>query len=220
VAGKHAPPFAPLPETTLSAVAAELAHRINSPLATLFASLEVVESGRADASDDGALADLRSAAIRIRAVVEHMTHQLVPPGTNHSGLPPGAAPRTSHNPGAAAVRILIVDDDTSVLRSLGRFLRAHDVVTMEDPTAALDRVAHGERFDFILSDLTMPRMNGIQLQKEIARIDPTQAERIVFMTGGATTDEARDFLASTHNTVLAKPFLPEALNALIGRRSG
>jgi hypothetical protein len=45
-------PFAPLPETTLSAVAAELAHRLNSPLAALFASLEVVESGAEEPNAD------------------------------------------------------------------------------------------------------------------------------------------------------------------------
>ena len=71
----------------------------------------------------------------------------------------------------------------------------------------------------ILSDLTMPHMNGMELERGIARIDAAQAERVVFMTGGATTDEARDFLASTRSTVLTKPFPAEALQALVRART-
>jgi CheY-like chemotaxis protein len=212
-------PFAPLPETTLSAVAAELAHRINSPLAALFASLEAVESG-AEESNADALADLRSAALRIRAVVEHMTGQLVPSGTSQSGAPQTLLPQSPHSSGGSVVvRVLIVDDDPSVLRSLRRFLRDHEVVAMDDAAAALERILCGERFDLILSDLTMPHMNGMELERGIARIDAAQAERVVFMTGGATTDEARDFLASTRSTVLTKPFPAEALQALVRARA-
>jgi DNA-binding NtrC family response regulator len=149
-----------------------------------------------------------------------MTGQLVPAGTGQSGAPKALLPQSPHKSGeSAVVRVLIVDDDPAVLRSLRRFLRDHDVVAMDDPAAALERIARGERFDLILSDLTMPHMNGMELEKGIARIDAAQAERVVFMTGGATTDEARDFLASTRSTVLKKPFPAGALQALVRARA-
>ena len=80
---------------------------------------------------------------------------------------------------------------------------------------ALDRLLSGERFDLILSDLMMPELTGMELHAEIARIDPAQAARMIFLTGGAFTPGARAFLDRVANPRHEKPFDPVELRALI-----
>jgi CheY-like chemotaxis protein len=63
----------------------------------------------------------------------------------------------------------------------------------------------------------MPAMTGMDLHAVIAGEVPEQAARIVFVTGGAFTAAARDFVASVPNTVLEKPFDKEALDAVLAR---
>ena len=115
-------------------------------------------------------------------------------------------------------RLLIVDDDDRVAHILATTLLAdHDVEISVDPREAVDRVLGGEPFDIIFCDLMMPAMTGMDLHAVIARELPEQAARIVFVTGGAFTPGAREFVASVPNTVLEKPFDKEALDAVLAR---
>lgn len=65
----------------------------------------------------------------------------------------------------------------------------------------------------------MPVMTGMDLHEEILSVAPDQAERMVFMTGGAVTPRARDFVATVPNPVLDKPFDMKALREMIRRRA-
>jgi len=102
-----------------------------------------------------------------------------------------------------------------VANVIARCLRDYDVVVMVSAREALERVVNGERFDIILCDLMMPEMTGSVLYGEINRLAPDQAERMVFVTGGATTPQAQEFLATVGQPVLTKPFHPEELRALL-----
>jgi PAS domain S-box-containing protein len=112
-------------------------------------------------------------------------------------------------------RLLIVDDNVNVARSLAILLSDHDVEIAVDPRAAANRVLAGEHFDIIFCDLMMPQMTGMELYAMIAEKLPKQTERFVFVTGGAFTPAAREFVASVANTVLEKPFDQEALAAVL-----
>jgi PAS domain S-box-containing protein len=107
---------------------------------------------------------------------------------------------------AARGRILVVDDEAAIQRALGRMLgRAHRVVTVssgEEARAMLDR---DQDFDVILCDLMMARMSGMDLHQWLAQHQPDLAGRVVFMSGGAFTPLARDYLAKVPNTRLEKP---------------
>ena len=104
-------------------------------------------------------------------------------------------------------RILVVDDEPGLLRVLGLILgRHHELVAESKAEQALERLRAGERFDIILSDLMMPGMTGIQLLEELLRMAPDQAERLVFLTGGASTPSVREFLTTTKQHLIAKPF--------------
>jgi signal transduction histidine kinase len=124
-------------------------------------------------------------------------------------------PRTATKGG----RILVVDDEPIVCFSLERLLATEgDVVALTSAREALARIRGGERFDVILCDLLMPEMDAPALHAELSTIAPDQAERMVFVTGGAFTMRARDFLDRVPNDRLAKPFDVDALVSLVRRR--
>ncbi len=109
-------------------------------------------------------------------------------------------------------RVLVVDDDVSVLSTMRRALaREHDVVAMSDPREALALLRTEHSFDVIFCDLMMPHLTGQDLY-ELLRHERAQiVERIVFVTGGATSPSSRLFLDQLPNDVLAKPFTIAAL---------
>lgn len=112
-------------------------------------------------------------------------------------------------PATRGRRILIVDDDVAVARSLARGLGAGHQITVETRAeAALARILSArERFDVIFCDLMMPEMTGMDLHDRLAVAAPDVADRMVFLTGGAFTPRARDFLEALPATRrLAKPF--------------
>ena len=112
--------------------------------------------------------------------------------------------------------ILAIDDDELVLLSLRRLLRRrYEVTTVSRAREALALLESGRRFDVLLCDLMMPDVPGMGLLESIRRVAPDQAERVIFVTGGAFTPEARAFLAASRNPVVEKPFEPEALNEVM-----
>jgi PAS domain S-box-containing protein len=112
-------------------------------------------------------------------------------------------------------RLLIVDDNERVAHAFAMVLSDHDVEISLDPRAAADRVLGGDSFDVIFCDLMMPAMTGMDLYAVIAKERPKQAERMVFVTGGAFTPAARDFVARVPNAILEKPFEAEKLFAVL-----
>ena len=82
-------------------------------------------------------------------------------------------------------------------------------------TDALARIARGERYDAIVCDLMMPGMSGLDFHEELVRVAPEYAARVVFVTGGAVTDQARQFLARTTLPRVEKPFSEATLRAAI-----
>ena len=74
-------------------------------------------------------------------------------------------------------RVLIVDDETSVLRSLHRLLRRQFkagqlcVEICADPLQALRRL-HEVRFDVLISDYRMPQLDGVTLLARAKELDP------------------------------------------------
>jgi CheY-like chemotaxis protein len=99
----------------------------------------------------------------------------------------------------------------------------HQVVATADPVDALRRVASGERFDLLLTDVVMPRLTGIELHARLLRCAPDLADRTLFLTGGATNPAVASFLAERPGKVIEKPCsaaaLREAVAAVLTRKS-
>jgi CheY-like chemotaxis protein len=115
-------------------------------------------------------------------------------------------------------RILVVDDDAMVAGAVARILSPpHDVETESSPRAALSRIGDGQRFDLVLCDLMMPEMSGMDFLEALERADRALARRLIFITGGAFTARAREFLERSPNLTLEKPFSPPELRDVVAR---
>lgn len=125
----------------------------------------------------------------------------------------------SHPPSLAAGRrgrLLIVDDEESLVRVLARLLsEIHDVEICFDGRTALERLLGPDDYDVVLCDLMMPNMSGMDLFEAVIAARPELAERFLFITGGATTDAARAFLERPDIDVIHKPIFD--LAAFCGR---
>jgi CheY-like chemotaxis protein len=95
-------------------------------------------------------------------------------------------------------RLLIVDDEAALMRSLCDTLRDHGYETMGFTSAleALEALRAGG-FDLLLADLAMPEMDGITLLREALRIDGLLVG--VIMTGDGTIGTAVEAMRSSRS---------------------
>lgn len=120
---------------------------------------------------------------------------------------------------ARSGRVLVVDDEPVLGTTIQRMLaREHDVTAVTRAREALDLIAAGRRYDVILCDLMMPEMSGVDLHAALSNLAPDQADRMIFMTGGAFTPAARAFLGRFANPSIEKPFSPASLRSLVRER--
>jgi len=86
-------------------------------------------------------------------------------------------------------KILVVDDEPLLLRTFKKILESEDflVDTVEDGKSALEMV-NKEFYDMIIADLLMPVMDGIELLREVKKIDPELP--FIIVTGHSTVSSA------------------------------
>ena len=132
------------------------------------------------------------------------------------GKPP-AAPAPAGKRGA----VLVIDDEPLILRVVTALLAPEHEVTCESRGRdALERIRGGQRFDAILCDLMMPDATGMDVYDGILQIAPGQAAAMIFLTGGAFTARAQQFLERIPNAALQKPFDGTALKARVRKLVG
>ena len=108
-------------------------------------------------------------------------------------------------------RILVVDDQPEVARSIARMLANHETSTETDPRRAVARLADGERFEIVLIDLNMPRMTGAEVSAALAKAQLDRPPIVLMMSGGENVDS----LFATGRAVLIKPFDGDELRDLV-----
>jgi CheY-like chemotaxis protein len=122
---------------------------------------------------------------------------------------------------AARASVLVVDDEQAVLRVVALVLGdAHEVTVVRSGEMAVAKIQAGERFDVILCDVMMPTMAGPEVYERILALDPAQAARIAFMSGGVFSLEARAVLDRLPNQRLDKPFRAEQLHEIVQKVTG
>lgn len=114
-------------------------------------------------------------------------------------------------------RLLVVDDDVLVARTLGRLLQGHDVDVASSGRDALERLSKDRDYDLVLCDLMMPDLTGMDVFEEIERKYPTLAERVVFISGGGLTERSRSFIERHADRVLPKPIDSRQLAKLLAK---
>lgn len=92
------------------------------------------------------------------------------------------------------IRILFVDDEERILRSLAlQFRREYQVLTESDPRRALERL-RSEKVHIIVSDQRMPQMSGAELLAQVRQIAPDTLR--ILLTGYSDLDAAVEALNS------------------------
>ncbi len=135
---------------------------------------------------------------------------LLPATTKIAPPAPASVPRES----VPRQRVLVIDDEPMVGVSLRRLLATdHDVVSEQSAVTALCRIDAGEPFDVIVCDLMMPNVSGIDFYQALEQRKCSQ--RVIFMTGGAFTTGAAEFVARTSAPVVAKPIDGQLLRSMI-----
>ena len=116
-------------------------------------------------------------------------------------------------------RVLVIDDDAIVGAMLRRVLAPeHEVTVVNAAENALDLIAKGARFEVILCDLMMPQVSGMDVHEHLEHSAPDQAAGMIFITGGAFTPRAREFLDRMTGRFVEKPFDVALLRALVNKR--
>jgi PAS domain S-box-containing protein len=134
-----------------------------------------------------------------------------PEGPDSSASPSGGLPR---------LRVLVVDDEPAVSRTIQRMLGSkHELATVSDARIALEALRAGNEYDVILCDIVMPRMSGEEFFEVVTDEFDELVERIIFMTGGASMDIVSRMREKSRQPILEKPFtrreLRDACAALI-----
>ena len=142
-----------------------------------------------------------------------------PPSATIAAAPPRLRPSAAVPKTSPRARVLVIDDDEAVARSVARSLsNEHDVTSFTDPRAALAELESDRVYDVVFCDLVMPHLNGMELFQTARARRPAMASRFVFMTGGVVRPDLVAFLAETDAYCLEKPFEMRKLRALVNER--
>ena len=110
-----------------------------------------------------------------------------------------------------AGKILIVDDEKDMLTLLKRIISEetdHELVAETDPLKAFERF-RADRFDLVITDLKMPKMDGIRLLEEIRKVDPEIST--IILTAFATIETAVEAIRKGAYDYITKPFRRERI---------
>ncbi len=109
-----------------------------------------------------------------------------------------------------------MDDEPTLLRACARALaRDFEVVAALGGAQAVEALEQDPTIDAVVCDLQMPDVDGLQVHATIGRLRPDLENCTVWVTGGATSPEARAFMKRPDVRLLRKPFAGAVLRRLL-----
>ncbi len=114
-------------------------------------------------------------------------------------------------------RILVVDDEKDMLALLKRIIKGkteHEVIVEHDPFKAV-KCMEEQPFNVVITDLKMPKMDGIALLDHTRRVQPAAA--VIVMTAYATIETAVEATRKGALDYITKPFRKERILLTIRR---
>lgn len=229
---------------TLGEVAIGLSHEINNPLAVIVNQVELLERDieRRAGEDDSSVEAERLDAIRreigrVTGILDRLGEMAREETYQTVGYAGTARMVDLRRRGQAVVardarieglRVLVVDDDMGISTSLAEILTAWGcaVETASDGEEALRKIRDG-RFQIVLTDVVMPRMDGYELYREIQVRHPDLP--VLMMTAFHYDRDhviKRSRLLGLEGVIFKKPVDPARLHQAIvdavakGERSG
>ncbi len=115
-------------------------------------------------------------------------------------------------------RILVVDDNLEMATTIADGLadRGYDAVPVASGTEAIERLSStSDRFDAIVTDLRMPKVDGLELLAASRRLDPDRP--VIVMTAYSAIDTAVESIRQGAYHYLTKPFKQDELAIFLGR---
>ena len=115
-------------------------------------------------------------------------------------------------------RILVADDEANIRKVLAALLRrdGHDVETVADGAEALSVLdAESTGMDVVISDLRMPKLDGLSLLREVAAKHPEIP--VIVITAHGTIDTAVEAMKAGAFDYLQKPFEQEELRLIVDK---
>ncbi|AFV10750.1 response regulator receiver protein [Thermacetogenium phaeum DSM 12270] len=115
-------------------------------------------------------------------------------------------------------RVLAVDDSATVRSSLKLVLQEAgcDLVLAADGEEALNKIKRSkEKFHLIITDLNMPKMNGIELIKAVRSLPDYRFVPILMLTTESQADKKLEGKKAGATGWIVKPFTPEQLIGVI-----
>lgn len=229
---------------TLGEVAVGLCHEINSPLEVIINEVALIDQFvRKITTNDAHLLEeeeradaVRREVLKIQEIVSRLVEmarggkygtreylagqQMTDLGEQHGGGAPQPEPAPAPQE-LAGLRVLVVDDDLGVCRSLRDLLVAEgcEVLTASDGRRALD-LLETTSVDLIISDVVMPDVDGYDLFMEVKRRWTTP---VILMTGYYFDRDhviKRSRLQGLQSVVFKKPVDPARLKAAIRSHCG
>jgi PAS domain S-box-containing protein len=129
-----------------------------------------------------------------------------PPDTGEAGIKkvPTLVPTTVDE--LPRSRLLVIDDEPNIGKSFERSLPEHDVTFVDSGREGVRLLDEGRQFDLIFCDVMMPDMTGRDVHEQISERHTGMLDKIVFMTGGAFTERAAEFIERVNARRVDKPF--------------
>jgi PAS domain S-box-containing protein len=123
---------------------------------------------------------------------------------------------TAHPPAALPARVLVADDNADMRQYLSRILGAagYEVVAVSDGQQALEAV-RADRHDLVISDVMMPRLDGLALIAALRTDSRTAAVPVLLLSARAGQEAAIEGLEAGADDYLVKPFAAAELLARV-----
>lgn len=116
-------------------------------------------------------------------------------------------------------KILIVDDSNTARASVEYTLKkgGYDVVSGDDGTTGLETLSQHEDIEMIITDLNMPKMDGIEFIKHVRQIDLHKYTPVLMLTTESQDEKKMEGKSAGASGWLVKPFNPTQLLDVVKR---
>ncbi|MFH1562900.1 MAG: response regulator [Nitrospirota bacterium] len=115
------------------------------------------------------------------------------------------------------MKILIADDEVHIRKILGYALTGagYDVVSAQNGEEAIN-IMEKETVDLVITDLSMPKMNGYELTAKLKQNEKTKNIPVIVLTAIGQDDELQMAKEAGADKVLSKPFSPKKMAEIVG----
>ncbi|WP_186456940.1 response regulator [Sphingomonas suaedae] len=125
-------------------------------------------------------------------------------------------------PAASAIRVMVVDDQTSMRAMIRRALQDFGFKDIRDKASAPEALSaiRNDRVHLIISDYNMPEMDGLEFLATVRKDEVLAKTVFIMLTGSSDREVVQKAAALGVNNYLVKPFAPAALKEKIERVFG